>query len=594
MSNNEQEAETHLSVAVIASSGGGTATLGHTDARGLLQCIDDQLRTIKAGISHALFVSLDDGKSLDSVRERIDTATLYRVDLSELDKAAVQSLTQLPTEIIAKGTLKEVNEICRKEQCQIAHAIQQGNVHGLICVSCHVDLFRNTLRAAAFRKLPVTGTGGTSLSMAVTLFGIQLVGNAGGSVATTSFTRAVSYASALGTAWNRRYEPWKRKFRYQRSPSWTSVINSCLPAFWGVCLAKAALRHIRPMVLSVESSSFSSHVLFAANIRQSIDSAILALENWVLPSACATIMATSIKDASASSSGQHAATADSSRIMASLIAAMTCSQSILSGLMAGWVVAHWTERILYFCILRNTPTTMTNMITSGGVGVLASVCMTLVAPFLRLLTQRIRWLILATITSLSPDPLLRATVGFIWGCISCYGCKVGGYHSLHLPLILVEMELGDPSFLGAVDELTLVLVCAGVCLGNMVATICHKNCLSSADAALSRRGLYINLACGDFIESCYPFMRRSGWINLAGYLGSGFSVAWLLFESTTADQVPKSLAYLPLAVSIALAGTLWERMAVASGIAVGFPFVFTMVHHAINACTNRPINDLKR
>jgi hypothetical protein len=164
---------------------------------------------------------------------------------------------------------------------------------------------------------------------------------------------------------------------------------------------------------------------------------------------------------------------------------------------------------------------------------------------------------------------------------------VGYYHALHLPLILIEMETGSASFLGAIDELSLVLVCAGICLGNLAASKLFRNGvqLSDADIALCRRGLRINLCHGDFIECCYPFMQSSILVNLGGYLGSALSSAWLVLDVTSSDNVPKSMAYLPWPVTVALTGRSCYRYVVASLLAMGLPLLATVLFHVTQRVT---------
>jgi len=68
-----------LFVALIGSSGGGTATLGHTDPIELLETVNKELLNIHdkndtricKGISHAIFVCLDGG-GFDAVRNEKD------------------------------------------------------------------------------------------------------------------------------------------------------------------------------------------------------------------------------------------------------------------------------------------------------------------------------------------------------------------------------------------------------------------------------------------------------------------------------------------------------------------------------------------
>jgi hypothetical protein len=79
------------------------------------------------------------------------------------------------------------------------------------------------------------------------------------------------------------------------------------------------------------------------------------------------------------------------------------------------------------------------------------------------------------------------------------------------------MELGDASMLGALDLLSLVLVCAGVCLGVILTG-------SEEERSLAKRGITINLLCGDFIEACYPHMERYRLVNLSGYAASSLQL----------------------------------------------------------------------
>ena len=556
---------TTLLVAIIGSSGGGTATLGHTDPTGFLATVEDQLHLCEAQIAAALFVALDGGKGMDSAKEETDSAALYHVNRFTATKTTTTPENPFSCSIVKRGTLAQVNEYCRKEDKKIAQAIERGQLHGLICISCHVGVFQHTLEAAAKKKIPVTGSGGTSLSKAVSLYKIRLVGNAGGSVATTSFTRAVSYTHSLAVDWGRVYQPWRRWRDTIKGPTALSVLNACLPAFWGVCLAKQILQYL----------SFLDD-LIPYDIQTSTQLAISILENYALPTACGVIMATSCSE-DAPSQRQISM---SSLIKASVIASIVCYQSILGGLLAGWLVSQLTDHILFWCIFHNVPATMTNMMSAGGVGVFVALLILPVVPVLRSLTQCFRFALLKSVTF--SIPTWRAMSGFAWGCLSCYGSKVGWYHAFFLPAILLEMELGDASFLGAVDELTLVLVCAGICLGNLFAPKLMATNMSHNDVAICSRGLLVNLLCGDFIEVCYPFMECSFIVNVGGYLASGLSCAWLVLEARDCEEVPKSSAYMPLPASIALACPHWYRMLVACLIAVGVSFSFTFLHHTLS------------
>jgi hypothetical protein len=529
-----------MSVAVIGSSGGGAATLGHTEPSHLLQVINDELAKIdgESRILHALFVSLHEGKGLDVANPDLDTATLYSID----NEQSNDDHSQYFPRPIHTATLSQVNETCRSMDATIAKAIRNGKVKGLICMSCSIDIHSETLLAAAQMNVPVTGTGGTSLSTAVTRFQIHLVGNAGGSVATSSYTRAVSFAHALATAWGLAYHPFSSSIHFI-NPQWRSVLNACLPAFWAACLASRFLN----MVLKHMDDSDASE--WADTIRQ----LLVAYESFALPTVCCVVMATSC-------ASHHGSTA----VMASCIAAMACEKSILGGLLAGWLVSSILGHVLYRCIVWNVPATMTNLVAAGGVGATVAIVVSPLVPFLRKITEWIRWGVHTSMDGSLPG------AGFLIGCLFCYGSKVGYYHAICLPIILVEMEHCDASIWGAIDECALVLVSAGICAANLL-TLPYS---ITTDNALCQRAVRINLLYGDFIEAAYPFMERHPLVNAVGYMASGLSTE--LLARNPKDVL--SLAYLPLPMSIWLARD-WQRMGLASFTAFGVSFVGTALNN---------------
>jgi hypothetical protein len=139
-------------------------------------------------------------------------------------------------------------------------------------------------------------------------------------------------------------------------------------------------------------------------------------------------------------------------------------------------------------------------------------------------------------------------------------------HSIFLPVILIEMELGDPSMVGTLDLLALVLVCSGVCLGILLTG-------PQEDRRLAKRAIVINLLCGDFIEACYPYMEASTTVSMGGYVASALSAAVLSGNC-------KSSAYLPLPVSIWLAEDT-TTLLIASSIALVVPFLSTLLNHIL-------------
>jgi len=279
------------------------------------------------------------------------------------------------------------------------------------------------------------------------------------------------------------------------------------------------------------------------------------MESYALPTLCAVVMATSRRNVE-------------SVQMSAVLAASSCSKTILGGLIAGWLVAFLEERLLYASISNwKLPATATNLITGGLVGVVIAVFMTPISPYLSAATEEYRKITLLLLwdpKGSNPHEYIRIFLSSFLGFLFCYGSKVGWYHSIFLPIILVEMELGDASMLGVLDLLTLVLVCAGVCLGLLLIG-------SKEEYKLAKRGMAINLLCGDFIEACYPLMERHRIVNLSGYLASTISSAMLTSSC-------KSSAYLPLPIAVWLADDR-KTLFTASTVAFFIPFVGTIVNY---------------
>ena len=298
---------------MIGSSGGGAATLGHTNASDFVKLISNHLKwyqmTTTVTLDIVLYVSVDDGSPLDSATGKEDATLLYIQDY-------------LTKEETFHDSLDGINNLVRKLETTLAEKINNGDIDGLISVSCEPSLVHRTLQAASIKKLPVTGSGGTSLSeISSSRYKLQLIGNSGGSVATTPETKAVSFASAFSQYWDLTYSPWKinKKRKY---PAWRSVFNACLPAFWSVTLLKRLV----------------STKQIAQLIPQS-EGLVILLETYALPTVCSVIMASSRRHTESST-------------MAAIIAASACKNTILGGLLAGFITSWFEEQLLYICILK--------------------------------------------------------------------------------------------------------------------------------------------------------------------------------------------------------------------------------------------------
>lgn len=307
---------------------------------------------------------------------------------------------------------------------------------------------------------------------------------------------------------------------------------------------------------------------------ESVTHTIVALEHYTFPTVCAVLMATSLHGNNSNSNNETTTlSSESSVIMAAIVASSSCYDSIVSGLWAGYLVISWSDRCLYAAICNNLPATMTSLLCGGGLGGVIAIFVLPVAQILRFATASFRHL-LSTLIMTRPWGMWLA---FGLGCLSCYGSKVGWYHSVHLPLILIEMEMGNASFLGAIDELTLVLVCAGVCAAILFPSIRQRDISEQADVFLCRRGLGVNICCGDFVEVCYPYMEKSIIVSVGGYLASGSACAWLVWRGNQTDALPESMAYLPWPVAVGLASEHSLAMLESSMVAFLLAFAFAML-----------------
>mmetsp|Transcript_17160 Transcript_17160/g.37540 ORF Transcript_17160/g.37540 Transcript_17160/m.37540 type:complete len:289 (+) Transcript_17160:776-1642(+) len=279
------------------------------------------------------------------------------------------------------------------------------------------------------------------------------------------------------------------------------------------------------------------------------------IESHVLPILCAVLMATSRRKVE-------------SVQMSAVLAASACHKTVLGGMISGWFVAFLEERLLYISILKwKIPATFTNLLTGGLVGILTAVLITPLSPYLSAATEQFRKITMMYLWESRGSngyEYVRLFMSSSLGFLFCYGSKSGWYHSIFLPIILIEMELGDASMLGALDLLTLVLVCAGVCLGLILIG-------DTEERSLAKRGIAINLLFGDFIEACYPHMERHYLVNLSGYVASSLSAGVLTGSC-------RSSAYLPFPIAIWLVDDR-KTFLIASAIAFFIPFIGTIVNY---------------
>ena len=269
---------------------------------------------------------------MDSANPNQDTATLWTVGFDKDDRTNYSSQDSFQIIPFCTGLLHDVNEKCKQlEQKVLAPYILKKNsaIKGMICISCDPrEVNFNSIAAAVKSGLPICGSGGTSLSVASSLHpGMNLVGNSGGSVATTTFTRAVSYTNALATSWGQSYSPfWQSKSNVNGievvKPHLGSVLDACLPSFLAVTLACRVL-------------TFAERFDFISDDKKWISLLLSQIQSQALPTVCAVVT-------SATYAPEHGSTS----LMAAALASMGCSGSIISGLVCGRVVSFLVRILL--------------------------------------------------------------------------------------------------------------------------------------------------------------------------------------------------------------------------------------------------------
>ncbi|KAL9185759.1 hypothetical protein ACHAXT_003536 [Thalassiosira profunda] len=694
------------SVVLIGSSGGGTATLGHTDPVELLTTVHRELlrvgdgiafasdgsadggggdgkdggaarrRRVCVGLSHAIFVSLRDGSGFDSVKEEEwrpaaggpggPTAALYAVGFEQGATGDWKAINGQPFRVtlVKEGPLTQINNLAQYMDVSLSETISRSNwpnssapsISAMISMSSEPTAIHAASLGACNPldgvDLPIVGSGGTSLSRIASLYDLRIVGNSGGSVASTTLTKARRWARGLAEEWGMIYdanfaptggglvgERADAQLEAQTSavsespvPTMKSILEAALPAFLFVCLALRLLDTwagggMENTRLPAQGDEQREHSP-TSMIR-------FALRHLVPVTTCCILAATS-RSASVSNQPNE----DQSTLLMEAVSTHYNGGSALAGLVSGALVPVVLSKTSRLCNRYHVTATMTNILCGGGVGMLVGMTMHLsgIARSLSLATGAVRSLIRwrrvipfaselplsisdllsrALETCLFPElqrmqeqctrmiphtpALLQSMLsfkapeggcsleslpvptglGFLFGCFFVYGSKIGLYHSLFLPAILLEMDSAskgeEASLLGAIDECTLVMVCSGICAANLILPPQGKKSEKKSGggiASLSWQALKTNILCGDFIEAAYPSMERSAMVNGAAYLAAGLSTEVLLQRRVL------STAYLPLPLSIWISNDRWG-MAIASSVTFAVSFLGTIASNAV-------------
>lgn len=630
------ESTEEYAAVLIGSSGGGTATLGHTNPVELLNTVHKELRRLRcdedskvcAGLSQAIFVSMCDGSGFDSLKREDwlpgnnedgaarPMAKLYSVGFhsNDGDRGGHEESERLNVHTI-QGPLPQINAKAKQLDTQLSKILRSN--HALISVSSEPTIIHaHSLRSCSALSIPVTGSGGTSISQIAELYNLPIIG-AQGSVASTTLTKARGWAKGLAREWGMTYDHSKQDcIRGDNSsgevaeatplPGLKSILESALPSSLFVCI-----------VLRFFASTMDNEMIE------------YSLRYKVPGITCSILAATSRRSSSDDQNVHDLSTILIASTVAGAWASASSSQlegfheggSALAGLIAGASIPYALSTVSNLCVRYHITATMTNILCGGGVGMIVGMMMHLsgAAYILSISTGWVRCLIRWRKISVPKSNILIGNIasalvrlqnawrdfassssmsrfvytnpassrellpipqglGALLGCIFVYGSKIGWYHSIFLPLIMLEMDSSTgedaASLLGAIDECTLVMVCAGICAGNLVTPFPRLG----KNTSLLWQALKTNILCGDFIEACYPSMEKSRLINAFAYLAAGASTEIIVRQRLL------SSAYMPLPLSILVSNDR-RGMIVASSIAFGVSFVGTLTANMIDSLT---------
>jgi hypothetical protein len=216
-------------IAILGSSGGNLYNIGGRDPSALIGEFNRQLQAAGMEIGVVQFVGAR--ASMDQAKESTK-AELYVWENGRL---------------VGRGesTLAEVNSQATGEDARIAQAIQSGDIDGLILVSAEPRVVnKRAIEAAAEKKIPVAGTGGTSMAQAQSM-GANVVATSG-STGTTNRTRAISAVTALARVWKLSYKPviGSAETQLNNESIWSrislrGIMISALPGFIAMALVLA-------------------------------------------------------------------------------------------------------------------------------------------------------------------------------------------------------------------------------------------------------------------------------------------------------------------------------------------------------------------
>ncbi|WP_197021183.1 PTS sugar transporter [Sporolactobacillus terrae] len=455
-------------LAVIGSSGGNLFYLGGNQPINLLEEIDQQCERNGCSLEAVQYIAAN--RSLDRVKPGT-CATLYTWKNGTIITGK-------------RRQLESVNEEANRLDDGIAEKIRSGQIDGLVLISADPSgVNRAAVGAAVEKKIPIVGTGGTSMAHVESIGG-HVVGSSG-TTGTTNRTRALTVISYLCAYWNMSshsaHIQWKRL-----NP--TGILTAGLPAFIALAIIHTAAEY------------FPSHETIQ----------LLQLVVACIPVLLAVLSAKQISDL------------NEVTLIAALIAGFFANKAgVLGGIAAGLAAGALSSYLLLVCTRKKIPITTSNLIAGALSGIIPGIIINLVLA--RFLSFVQNGMVQCINNLINWNGLL---VGAFSGLFIWLSLLKKGYHALILPIILIEIAQAGTSFFGAIDMICLVAIAAGV---NTALWVLHHR----KDAA-AKKGLVMNVCYGTFVESIYPYFKNRAILiaTLMSAVLSGMLVGFLNLRGT--------------------------------------------------------------
>lgn len=469
-------------VALVGSSGGNLRNIGGGNPPELIGQVKAQLAAAGIALTAVIFVSAD--RSLD---------------VEEGASAALWLLRDGEPRAVLTGSLDDVNARAQTEDEELAETIMAGGLDGVILVSAEpAGVNKASVSAVAARDLPASGSGGTCVATAEA-GGVRFVASSG-TMGTTNVTRAITYTAGLAREWHLTYRPASAEGESSAISVWQRfdprpVLSDALPALIPIGVVLGFSRHL------------------PASIATEIHGPLLR----AIPVVIAVYAAARVSRLGLAG------------VAGGLIAGVIAQRGgLISALAAGFGAAALGNWLIIKAAQLQWPATMANIIASGGAGVLAG----LGAGYALAVPSRA----VDHYVALGIDRGLQSYglwIGLLVGALMWPLMLKGLYHTIIIPLMVVEMEQRGVSFLATMDVIGLVVAAAGIAAANvwLPRVAAHRR------AALHT--LRITLWFGDYVEGVYPFFeadRRILFVAVGAATATG-----AIAGSTSA----RSVSYIP-------------------------------------------------